>query len=146
MRDDSCAPVLCGGDTVSKLATMKKHLSSSFAFAMLAPMMLGAQAPADLVLTNGRIYTVDNARPIVRALAARGGRVIFVGSDAEARVLASSSARVIDLHGATVVPGIIDAHAHLLGLGNMLQSANVAGSTSYQEVVDRVKAHSRDVK
>ena len=131
---------------MSKLATMKKHLSSYFAFAMLAPVMLAAQAPADLVLTNGRIYTVDNARPIVRALAARGGRVIFVGSDAEARVLASSSARVIDLHGATVVPGIIDAHAHLLGLGNMLQSANVAGSTSYQEVVDRVKAHSRNVK
>ena len=131
---------------MSKLATMKKHLSSYFALAALAPMVLAAQGSADLVLTNGRIYTVDNTRPVVPALAARGGRVIFVGSDAEAMVLASSSTRVIDLHGATVVPGIIDAHAHLLGLGYMLQSANVAGSASYQEVVDRVKAHSRDVK
>ena len=94
-----------------------KHLSTYFAMAALAPMVLGAQGPADLVLTNGRIYTVDNARPFVTALAVRGGRVVFVGSDAEARVLASPSARLIDLHGATVVPGIIDAHAHLLGLG-----------------------------
>lgn len=125
---------------------MKKHLSSYFAVSMLAPMLLVAQGAADLVLTNGRIYTVDNARPVVTALAARGGRILFVGSDAEARALATGSTRVIDLHGATVVPGIIDAHAHLLGLGQMLQSANVAGATSYQEVVDRVKAHARDVK
>jgi predicted amidohydrolase YtcJ len=125
---------------------MKKHLSSYFALAMLAPILLGAQGAADLVLTNGRIYTVDNARPVVTALAARSGRVIFVGSDAEARVLSSSSTRLIDLHGATVVPGIVDAHGHLLGLGYMLQSANVAGSASYQEVVDRVKARAKDVK
>lgn len=122
------------------------HLSTYFAVAALAPVMLGAQAPADLVLTNGRIYTVDNARPIVSALAVRGGRVVFVGSDAEAKVLASPSTRVIDLHGSTVVPGIVDAHAHLLGLGYMLQSANVAGSTSYQEVIDRVRAWAKDVK
>ena len=113
---------------------------------MLAPMLLGAQGNADLVLTGGRIYTVDNARPIVTALAVRGGRILFVGSDAEARVLATGSTRVIDLHGATVLPGIIDAHAHLLGLGQMLQRANVAGATSYQEVIDRVKAHAGDVK
>jgi predicted amidohydrolase YtcJ len=131
---------------VSKLASMKKHLSSYFAFAALAPILLAAQAPADLVLTNGRIYTVDNARPIASALAVRGGRVLFVGSDAEARVLASPSTRLIDLHGATVVPGIVDAHGHLLGLGFMLQSANVAGSSSYQEVIDRVRARARDVK
>ena len=113
---------------------------------MLAPLALAAQSPADLVLTNGRIYTVDNARPIVSALAVRGGRVIFVGSDAEARVLAAPSTRVIDLHGATVVPGIVDAHAHLLGLGNMLARVNLAGSKSYQEVIGRVTAWAKSVK
>ena len=40
--------------------------------------------PADLVLVNGKIYTVDNARPIASALAVRGGRILFAGSDAEA--------------------------------------------------------------
>jgi predicted amidohydrolase YtcJ len=123
-----------------------KHLSTYFALAMLAPLALAAQSPADLVLTNGRIYTVDNARPIVSALAVRGGRVIFVGSDAEARVLAAPSTRVIDLHGATVVPGIVDAHAHLLGLGNMLARVNLAGSKSYQEVIGRVTAWAKSVK
>jgi predicted amidohydrolase YtcJ len=125
---------------------MKKHLSSYFAVVSLAPMVLGAQGPADLVLTNGHIYTVDNARPVVTALAVRGRRVVFAGSDAEAKVLASSSTRFIDLHGATVIPGFVDAHGHLLGLGHMLQSANVAGATSYQEVIDRVKARGRDAK
>ena len=123
-----------------------RHLSTYFALAALAPAVLVAQASADLVLVNGRIYTVDNARPIVSALAARGGRVLFVGSDAEARVLANGSTRVVDLHGATVVPGLVDAHAHLLGLGNLLRRVNVAGSKSYEEVIARVKARSKDAK
>src|ERR1700682_6030523 len=123
---------------MSKLASMKKHVSSYFALAALAPMLLAAQAPADLVLTNGRIYTVDNARPIVTALAVRGARIAFVGSDAEA--LVSPSTRLIDLHGAIVVPGIVDAHGHLLGLGHMLETANVAGSNSYDEGVDRLRS------
>lgn len=114
--------------------------------AALAPVVLGAQGPADLVFTNGRIYTVDNARPIVSALAVGSGRVLFVGSDAEARALAAPSTRVIDLHGATVVPGIVDAHAHLLGLGNTLRRVNLAGSTSYQEVIDRVRAWAKGVR
>src|SRR3954471_731220 len=123
-----------------------KSLSTYFVLGALAPALLSAQAPADLILTNGRIYTVDNARPLVSALAARGGRIVFIGSDAEARALAGTSSRVIDLHGGTVVPGIIDAHAHLLGLGNMLSQVNVAGAASYQEVIDRVKAWAKAVK
>ena len=123
-----------------------RHLPTYFALAALAPAVLGAQAKADLVLLNGKIYTVDNSRPHASALAVRGGRVLFVGSDAEARVLADASARVIDLNGATVVPGIVDAHAHLLGLGSAMRRVNLAGSTSYDEVIERVKAFSRDVK
>src|SRR6266478_3540017 len=121
-----------------------RHLSTYFAVVALAPAVLGAQGTADLVLTNGRIYTVDNARPEASALAVRGARVLFVGSDREAKALAGPSTQVIDLHGATVVPGIIDAHAHLLGLGNMLQRVNLAGSTSYDEVIARVKAWAKD--
>jgi predicted amidohydrolase YtcJ len=113
---------------------------------MLAPAAMRAQAPADLVLVSGKIYTVDNTRPFTSALAVRGGRVLFVGSDAEARALANASTSVIDLHGATVMPGFVDAHAHLLGLGNRLQRVNVAGSTSYAEVIDRVKAWAKNVK
>ena len=123
-----------------------RHHSTYVALAALAPAMLGAQSAADLVLVNGKIYTVDNTRPVVSALAVRGGRILFVGSDAEARTLANGATSVIDLHGATVLPGFVDAHAHLLGLGNRLQRVNVAGSTSYGEVIERVKAWSKDVK
>jgi predicted amidohydrolase YtcJ len=122
-----------------------KHFSTYFAIAALAPAMLAAQASADLVLTNARIYTVDSARPVASALAVRAGRILFVGADAEARALAGRSAEIVDLRGATVIPGIIDAHAHLLGLGNTLQRVNLAGSTSYDEVIDRVKGWTKDV-
>ena len=123
-----------------------KHLSTYLAILTLAPAVVMAQGTADLVLTNGHIYTVDDARPQVSALAVRGGRVLFVGSDAEAKALAGPSTQVIDLRGAAVFPGFTDAHAHLLGLGNMLQRVNLAGSKSYDEVIARVKAWAKDVK
>ena len=123
-----------------------KHLTTYISLAALAPAVVAAQTAADLVLVNGNIYTVDNARPHVSALAARDGRIVFIGSDAEARSLARASTRVVDLHGQTVLPGFIDAHAHLVGLGDRLRRVNVAGSTSYEEVVNRVKAWAKDVK
>jgi predicted amidohydrolase YtcJ len=123
-----------------------RHLPTYFALAALAPVLLGAQMPADLVLVNGKIYTVDTTRPTASALAVRAGKILFVGSDGEARSRANASTTVIDLGGKTVVPGIIDAHAHLLGLGDILRRVNLAGSTSYDEVIARVKAFSKDVK
>jgi predicted amidohydrolase YtcJ len=129
-----------------------KHLSTYFALAALAPLItlapitLWAQAPADLVLINGRVYTVDNARPFVTAFAVRNGRIVFIGSDGEAKALSGPSTRVTDLYGATVLPGFTDAHAHLLGLGDELRRVNLAGSTSYQQVIDRVKAWAKNVK
>jgi predicted amidohydrolase YtcJ len=78
-------------------------------------------------------------------MAVRAGRVLFVGSDTDARKLAKGTTNVIDLRGATIVPGIIDAHAHLLGLGNTLRRVNLAGSTSYDEVIARVQAWAKDV-
>ncbi|HEY1953510.1 MAG TPA: amidohydrolase [Gemmatimonadaceae bacterium] len=123
-----------------------KHLSTYLAMLALAPAVLEAQGAADLVLTNGTIYTVDNARPRASAMAVRGGHVLFVGSDAEARALAGASTRVIDLHGMTVLPGFTDAHAHLLGLGTMLGRVNLAGSTSYDDVIARVKAFTKDIR
>jgi predicted amidohydrolase YtcJ len=64
-----------------------RHLPTYFALAALAPVALGAQMRADLVLVNGKVYTVDTARPLASALAVRGGKILFVGSDAEARAL-----------------------------------------------------------
>ena len=124
-----------------------RRLSTYATLVVLAPATLGAQQqPADVVLTNGRVYTVDVTRPLASAIAVRGGRIVFVGSDGEARALTGSATRVFDLRGNTVVPGLIDAHAHLLGLGTSLRRVNLAGTTSYQEVVARVVEWAKTVK
>lgn len=94
--------------------------------------------PPDLVVVNARIHTVDSAKPMASALAVRRGRVVFVGADTEARALAGRDTRVVDLKGSTVIPGMVDAHAHLLGLATSLRNVLLAGSSSYDEVIKRV--------
>ena len=103
----------------------------------------GAPPPADLVVTNGRIYTADGARPVVEAMAVRDGRIIFVGDPLGARALTGPSTRVVDLAGATVIPGMTDAHAHVAGLGASLRNVDLVGTTSYDEVIARVVARAR---
>jgi predicted amidohydrolase YtcJ len=68
---------------------------------------------ADLVLDNGRILTLDPRRPVAAALAVAGGRVVATGGRGEARRWRDRHTLVIDLKGATVIPGLVDAHAHL---------------------------------
>jgi predicted amidohydrolase YtcJ len=113
---------------------------------LLALALVAAPPSANLVLVNGRIYTVDDARPRVSALAVKGGRIAFAGSDAEAKVAGGPAARVIDLQGKTVLPGFIDAHAHLLGLGNFLRRANLTFAASYDEVIARVVVFGKEAK
>lgn len=93
---------------------------------------------ADLVVTNARIYTADANRPVAEALAVRAGRLAFVGGARGALALAGPRTERLDLGGHTVVPGIVDAHAHLLGLGQALRTVDLVGTRSYDEVVARV--------
>lgn len=71
-----------------------------------------AAETADLVLVNGKIVTVDDRFSIAQAVAVKGTRIVAVGSTADVRKLAGSSAKVIDLRGRTVIPGLIDNHSH----------------------------------
>ncbi|MDF1504205.1 amidohydrolase [Roseisolibacter sp. H3M3-2] len=99
--------------------------------------------PADLVVTNARIYTVDDARPLAAAMAVRGGRVQFVGDSRGALALRGPRTRVVDLGGRTVIPGMVDAHGHLSGLGLGLRNVDLVGTTSYDDVIARVVARAR---
>ena len=103
------------------------------------------QPPADLVVTNARIYTVDPSRPQAVALAVRDGRIVFVGSKRGALSLKGAATRVLDATGRTIVPGIVDAHGHLLGLGQALRTVDLVGTTSYADVVSRVVARAKQV-
>ena len=110
---------------------------------------LTGQTPAqkaDLILVNGNVYTVDDAHPRASAFAVRNGRIVFVGSDREARFLAGPATRVVDAHGETVIPGMVDAHAHLLGLGTSLRNVQLAGSKTYDEVIARVVERAKTTK
>ena len=113
------------------------------ALVVLAPLgTVGAQRPvppsADLVVTNARIHTVDDARPMVAAMAIRNGTIVFTGSVREAMALRGATTRVVDMGGRTIIPGMVDAHAHLLGLGQSLRNVDLVGTKSLDEVIARV--------
>jgi hypothetical protein len=96
-------------------------------------------APADLVLTNAVVHTVDAKRPRAEAVAVRGNRIAAVGSLAEVRAFVGPRTRVLDLRGRTVVPGFDDSHAHLLGIGFAQLDVDLTGTRSFAEVVERVR-------
>lgn len=113
----------------------------SCALAALAPALLAAQPatpPADLIVTHARVYTADDTRPLVEAFAVRGGRIVFTGSQREAAVLKGAATRVLDAGGRTVIPGMVDGHAHFAGLAQKLRSVDLVGTKSYAEVIARV--------
>ena len=81
-----------------------------------APLQIPARAgttPADLILTNGKIITVDPAFTIAQAIAIAGDRILAVGPDAAMAAMAGPATRVVDLKGKAVIPGITDGHAHM---------------------------------
>src|SRR4030095_15502514 len=69
-------------------------------------------ADSDLVLINGKIITVDAHDSVTQAIAIHDGKIVAVGTNEEIRKLSSKGARVIDLHGRTATPGLIDTHCH----------------------------------
>lgn len=73
-----------------------------------------ADRSADLVFTNGRIYTLDRGRPWVSSVAVKGGRIVAVGDAGDVDAMIGGSTRVVDLKGAMMMPGIVDVHAHLM--------------------------------
>src|SRR5262245_60725188 len=102
-----------------------RALLGVFALLALVGSRLRADAQADLVLLNGKSWTVDKARPEVEALAIRGERIVQLGPTAVMRQLIGATTRVIDLQGKRVVPGFYDSHAHLLNGGQLLSRVDL---------------------
>jgi predicted amidohydrolase YtcJ len=80
---------------------------------------------ADAVFINGKVWTVDVARPEAQAIAVWRGRILKVGSDDEVKPLAGPKTKVIDLAGRRVMPGFYDSHAHLLMGGQQLSQVDL---------------------
>jgi predicted amidohydrolase YtcJ len=95
-------------------------------------------APADLVLRNGRIVTVDDRVPEAQALAARGGKIIAIGTSADMTQYVGPSTQVIDLGGQLAIPGFIEGHAHFTGIGENRINLDLMGTKSWDEIVQMV--------
>jgi predicted amidohydrolase YtcJ len=112
-------------------------------FALLITFTLSAlalaQAPADLVLINGKIWTVDDRRPEVEAVAILGNRIAAAGSTEEIRKWIGANTKVIDLQGKRVTPGFNDSHVHFLDGGMGLASVQLRYARTPEEFRDRIR-------
>ena len=128
----------------------KLTVSGALLGSLLFTSNLPAQNPAaDLLLIHGHILTVDASDSVAQALAARHGVIVKIGSDAEVLKFAGNAAgiRVIDLHGRTATPGLIDTHAHIAdGAVEELYGIRLSDAASVAEIVARVKAKTALVK
>ena len=119
---------------------------------------------ASLILINARVYTLDWAEPgpdgtvapgaprdaggwhpDAQAIAIRDGQILFAGSSVDAMRFEGDSTRVVDLAGATVIPGLVDSHTHVFGLGALLDQVNLVGVETEEEAVDLVVERAKSV-
>lgn len=110
------------------------------AFVFSAPSSAQIE-PADIVFKNGNVYTVNEDKPRAEAIAVKYGRIVFVGSnEAVKKYEGKKVTKVVDLKGATVVPGMADAHYHFSGVGFREMTLNLEGVASLEEFLAKVKA------
>src|SRR5256714_5193068 len=98
-----------------------------------------ADEPAQTVFVNGNIYTMNERQPHAEAIAVKGDRIVFVGSNDDAKKFQTSGARTIDLAGKTVVPGLTDSHCHIFGIGERELTLNLEGTNTLEDFLAKVK-------
>lgn len=103
--------------------------------------MAAACTAADIVLTNGVVYTVNENNPNAQAIAIKDSKFIYVGDNDGAARYACGDANVIDLAGQAVYPGLIDSHGHIAGVGFREVNLNLQGINSLAEMLAAVKEY-----
>src|ERR1700730_4778933 len=98
---------------------------------------LSANEDVDLIFLNGNIYTVNEKQPHAEAIAVKKDRIVFVGSNTDAKKIHAS--RTIDLAGKTVVPGFTDSHCHIFGIGTRELTLHLEGTNSREDFLAKVK-------
>ena len=98
---------------------------------------------ASVIFTNANVITMDGAVPVAEAVAIAGDKLLFVGSTAEALRHRTRQTEVVDLAGATVIPGMVDGHAHLASLGETLETVRLLDTTSFKQVVELTAARAK---
>ena len=108
-------------------------LSLSLAISLSSAVAVLA-GTADLIIVGGTIYTLDPDSPRVEAVAVAGQKIVCAGTRGEVERYRGSSTRTLDVTGMTVLPGLVDAHGHLAGLGNSLALLDLSGTASSEDV------------
>lgn len=116
---------------------MKKLLPLFFAILVFACSK--KNEPADLIISGGKIYTMNEAQPEVEAVAVRNDKIIFAGSSKDVELLKGDKTQLIDLKGKTMTPGLIEGHGHLFGLGYNLIQLDLMGIKNFDELIEKVK-------
>jgi predicted amidohydrolase YtcJ len=119
------------------VAIMAVGLALTGPFSLAAQEMMSPD-PADLILRNGLIYTVDSTNTLTEAVAIRGGKFVFVGSNKDVKKYKGKQTREIDLKGAFVLPGFNDNHVHFASAAQFLEF-NIMRAATQQEFVARVR-------
>jgi predicted amidohydrolase YtcJ len=106
---------------------------------LLMSLSMNAQSFADLILWNGKIWTVNPSQPVVGAVACLGSRIVATGSSAEIKKWIGPDTKVIDLSGGLALPGFNDAHVHLVDGGRHISSVPLHDARSQGEFRDRIR-------
>ena len=132
--------------TNTKYVNITQNRNKSLFFLFLLIFCISCQqffnkkyTPADMILLNGIIHTVDKQNPRAEAIAIKADTFLYVGSAEEVKKYQSKQTHIIDLQGKTVIPGLTESHAHIMGVGYNLLNVDLRNAKSYDEVVEMVK-------
>jgi predicted amidohydrolase YtcJ len=118
---------------------VKARISFACVLALLGSILqIRAAEDVDLLLFNGNIYTVNEKRPRAEAIAVKKDRIVFVGSNKDAKKF--QAARTVDLGGKTMLPGLTDSHCHIFGIGERELTLNLEGTNTLEDFLAKVKA------
>jgi predicted amidohydrolase YtcJ len=116
-------------------------------FGLAAAVAYQPQAdPADLVLTNGKIVTMERSAPQAQAIAVRGDRIVAVGGASTVKARIGPTTQVIDLQGRLVIPGFIEGHGHFTGVGQAELQLKLMPAQSWDEIVALVADAAKQAK
>ncbi len=122
-----------------------KSINQSFLLVFVLAILIGCRSikhePADLILKNGYIYTVDGRSSIAESVAIKKGKIAFVGNNIDANKFIGSNTQIIDLDGQLMLPGFMDAHCHSISSYRYFNELNIYGLKTYKEVQDVIKKY-----
>jgi predicted amidohydrolase YtcJ len=126
-------------------ASFMAKILAKWGAGILLPVSVAA-APADLVIRNGKVVTMDEDKPIAQAVAISQGRINAVGSNADIANYVGPSTKVIDLNGRLAIPGFIEGHGHFTGVGAFKMTLNLRDARTWDDIVAMVGAAAREAK